>query len=312
MAPSAEFGANHPSNLKTTLHLSQQAPDTFRQLGKPLVQLSTFNQQGSDDFDTLEKLFFSCIQSADDESALLCLEHLTNRFGSSNEKVMALRGLYDEATAENQARLERCLNNYDDILSRNPVNLPILKRRASVLRSLSRPSDAISCVVQLLDAVPTDVEAWCELAELYHSQGMSPQAIFSLEEALLIVPHAWTVHARLGEISYIFARSLEGEAMSRSLSLSIRHFCRSVELCDDYLRGFYGLALATTPSLVTRIPETSRDGLKKKETIERLHSTALRKLQETLSTQYSRKPHLREYEENELSVVKELLGQSSK
>lgn len=51
------------------------------------------------------------------------------------------------------------------------------------------------------------------------------------------------VHARLGEILYIYAGSLEDEAMWRQLHSSIRHFCRSVELCDGYLRGFYGLAL---------------------------------------------------------------------
>ncbi len=51
------------------------------------------------------------------------------------------------------------------------------------------------------------------------------------------------VHARVGEILYIYADPLEDEAMCRQLHSAIRHFCRSVELCDGYLRGFYGLAL---------------------------------------------------------------------
>jgi len=58
---------------------------------------------------------------------------------------------------------------------------------------MSRPVDAIEAIIFLLEASPTDAEAWCELAELYQSQGMSPQAIFSLEEALLIAPNAWNV-----------------------------------------------------------------------------------------------------------------------
>ena len=53
--------------------------------------------------------------------------------------------------------------------------------------------DAISALVEFLEAVPTDAEAWCELADLYHSQGMSSQAIFCLEESLLITPNAWNV-----------------------------------------------------------------------------------------------------------------------
>lgn len=48
-------------------------------------------------------------------------------------------------------------------------------------------------MVEFLDAFPTDAEAWCELSDLYHSQGLSSQSIFCLEEALLILPNAWNV-----------------------------------------------------------------------------------------------------------------------
>lgn len=68
-----------------------------------------------------------------------------------------------------------------------------MKRRVALLRSLDRSPDAIAALIQLLDAVPTDAEAWCELADLYQAQGLGAQAIFSLEEALLIAPNAWNV-----------------------------------------------------------------------------------------------------------------------
>lgn len=58
---------------------------------------------------------------------------------------------------------------------------------------MSKPIDAISALVEFLEAVPTDAEAWCELADLYQSQGMSSQAIFCLEESLLITPNSWNV-----------------------------------------------------------------------------------------------------------------------
>ncbi|KAI9370001.1 hypothetical protein BJX61DRAFT_113889 [Aspergillus egyptiacus] len=295
-----------------TLHCSQQASVILghQSSGKLLTRSSTLGKEGAGDYDVLEKLFFSCTQSADDQAALLCLERLTQRFGSSNEKVMALCGIYDEATAGDQLGLEKCLQKYDDILQNNPMNLPILKRRIALLRSLSRPSDAISALLQVIEATPTDAEAWCELAELYQSQGMSQQAIFSFQEALLIVPHAWNVHARLGEVLYIYARSLETEAMYQTLYPSIRHFCRSIELCNDYLRGFYGLALATSPNLVNRIPKMiSGDGPLIDE-IRRLHDLAKKRLEDTLTSQYSMDSHRREYGENELSAVKDLLDRA--
>ncbi|RDW93224.1 uncharacterized protein DSM5745_00546 [Aspergillus mulundensis] len=323
---------SHRSSLKTALHRSQQAPAIFGQ--RPAGRLpgggrpAFLDQETPNEFDSLEKLFFSCIQSADDKCALSCLERLGRRFGSPNERVAALRSLYDEAVAEGQSGLEQCLRNYDDILSQTPVNLPILKRRVALLRSLSRYTDAISSLVQLLEATPTDAEAWCELAELYQSQGMGLQAIFSLEEALLIVPHAWNVcplaadrqkrlltsdqvHARLGEVLYVYANSLGNDGVHKPLQSSIQHFCRSVELCNDYLRGFYGLALATSHTSVEGASKTTYgyDSLEQ-QSFKRLHALAMGKLAHILTTQCSLELHRRDYEENELAAVKELLNGS--
>ena len=58
---------------------------------------------------------------------------------------------------------------------------------------MKRINEAIAVLVDYVDHFPVDVEAWVELAELYQSQGMFSQAIFSLEEALLITPNAWNV-----------------------------------------------------------------------------------------------------------------------
>ena len=125
---------------------------------------------------------------------------------------------------------------------------PIAKRRIALLRSISRPTDAIAALVELLDMSPTDAEAWAELSELYYNQNLFPQAMFSLEEVLLITPNAWNIHARMGEIIYTSGLAVQPpneSHMERKLIDAMRSFCRSVELCEDYLRGFYGLKLVS-------------------------------------------------------------------
>ena len=57
-------------------------------------------------------------------------------------------------------------------------------------------TEAITQLTGLLKFSPTDGEAWAELSDLYLSQGMVEQAIFCLEEVLLIQPHAWNVRAQ--------------------------------------------------------------------------------------------------------------------
>jgi ER membrane protein complex subunit 2 len=69
----------------------------------------------------------------------------------------------------------------------------IHKRRITLLKSLGQTQEAITQLVGLLDVSPTDAEAWAELADLYLTQGLTDQAVFCLEEVLLIVPNAWNV-----------------------------------------------------------------------------------------------------------------------
>lgn len=74
----------------------------------------------------IERLFFACLQTGDDKSALICIDKLTQFFGPSNERIMGLHGLYEEATAGDSSTLKSCLHKYDDTLQRNPVNLVCL------------------------------------------------------------------------------------------------------------------------------------------------------------------------------------------
>lgn len=58
---------------------------------------------------------------------------------------------------------------------------------------MGRLSEATTALIYLLDISPIDAEAWAEVAELYVAQGAFSQAIYSLEEVLLVVPNAWNV-----------------------------------------------------------------------------------------------------------------------
>ena len=69
-----------------------------------------------------EKLFLSCLRTGDDKAAFNCLEKLIDRFGATNDQVMGLRGLYQEAIAKDDAALERVLEEYNEILAENSIN----------------------------------------------------------------------------------------------------------------------------------------------------------------------------------------------
>lgn len=113
------------SDLISALHLSQRAPailghDTTSQAKKASLISST---DTAEEYGRIEQLMLACLRTGDDQSAKTCLDRLSNRFGPSNERVMGLSGLYQEATAPNNASLEKCLEKYEKMLSENPVNV---------------------------------------------------------------------------------------------------------------------------------------------------------------------------------------------
>jgi len=200
-----------------------------------------------------ENILIACLKTGDDKSAFIALEGLTTRFGIDNERVQALQGLYNEAVAKDDAELGKVLKQYEKMIDEKPVNMPIRKRRVALLKSMGKTGEAVKALTELLDVSPTDAEAWSELADLYLVQGMLSQAVYCLEEVLLVTPNAWNVHARIGETTVLMANAAEGAGDKlKLLSEAMRRFCRCVELCDNYLRGFYGLKLVRFPPYSSR------------------------------------------------------------
>ncbi|KAI9812655.1 MAG: hypothetical protein M1832_000375 [Thelocarpon impressellum] len=315
-----------PAHLSPSmaLRLSQQAPLLLQSSAPPskssqlLTQL--YNAESSDTWTIYQNLFLSCLRTRDDKSAGLCLARLTDRFGETNEHVMGLKGMYDEAVAEDDASLGRILHEYESLLEEDPTNMAIAKRRVALLRSMSRPSQAIAALVDLLETSPTDAEAWSELSDLYFSQGLHQQAIFSLEEVLLITPNAWNIHARMGEIVYAStsATTPANDAnLERGLADSMRWFCRSIELCDDFLRGYYGLKLITgrllsIPSQASKTSSVVRagsDGLPPplRADLQKLNLRATAKLTEIVRRASAGEPGWDGYAQAELIAARELL-----
>lgn len=302
-----------PTHLspRVALQLSQQAPALLRVAPSSSIFAAA---ETPELWMIYENLMQSCLRTGDERSASLCLERLTNRFGAQNERVMALRGIFQEATAENDAALANVLKEYETILQKDPSNMPVTKRRIALLRSLNRVPEAVAALNQFLDSSPTDAEAWAELADLYVTQGMYQQGIFALEEVLLITPNAWNIHARLGEVLYIASTVSEANG-DKYLTESLRRFCRSVELCDDYLRGYYDLKI-TSSRLLRNPPQGSHQamaasGRMDTVSIERLNELATAKLSEIVRRSASGEIGWRGYDQAEVIAARALLDQDS-
>ncbi|KAK7704313.1 Inositol phosphatase SIW14 [Diaporthe eres] len=321
MAPSLLHPPSHLSPAQA-LELSQRAPAILQNSPRtisssPLASLFSA-PENTELWITVENLLLSCLRTGDEQAAHECFERLILRFGDDNERIMAFRGLLKEADAPNNAALEKVLKEYDDILAKNETNIPITKRRIALLRTLGRPADAVSGLSVLLDFCPVDAESWAELADIYCSQGMYAQAIYALEEVLVLAPNAWNIHARLGEVEYMASTSSGAdEATSRKyLAESLKRFCRSIELCDNYLRGYYGLKLVTSRLLESAAkPGKQTDpedfAIPPTATIEKLNEKSTAKLSEIVRRSTAKERGWTGFEEAEVEAARELLSKES-
>ncbi|OAQ85359.1 tetratricopeptide repeat domain-containing protein [Purpureocillium lilacinum] len=302
-----------------TLELAQQAPEILRRNPKAFstspLQLLFSAPETADLWTIYENLLLSCLRAGDDDAAHQVLERLLLRFGDKDERIMALKGLMKEAEATNDEELQKILDEYDLLLEDNDTNMPIYKRKIALLRSMGKTPQAITALNAFLDFSPTDSEAWAELADLYLSQGLYPQAIHALEEVVVLVPNAWNIHARLGEVSLMAANTTTEGSPQKYLAEALKRFCRSVELCDDYLRGYYGLKLTTDKLLSSAAKEKRREtegfSLPEQATIEKLNQAATEKLGKIVRQYGAQEKLWQGYDAGEVAAARELLAKSA-
>ncbi|OAQ63522.1 tetratricopeptide repeat domain-containing protein [Pochonia chlamydosporia 170] len=301
-----------------TLKLAQQAPEILRKnprafSASPLSSL--FSAPETADIWTIyENLMIACLRTGDDEAANECLERIVTRFGDRHDRVLSLKGLVKEATAANNTELDKILEEYDALLQQNDANIPIWKRKIALLRSMGKVPEAVTALNAFLDVCPTDPEAWAELADMYVTQGLYAQAIYALEEVLVFSPNAWNIQARLGEVSLMAAASASEGGPQKHYAEAVKRFCRSIELCEDYLRGYYGLKLATD-KLLQNAPKSKKDPdgfpLPDQSTIEKLNQAATEKLGEIVRRNGAKEKLWQGYDAGEIAAARELLDSSS-
>ena len=134
MHPSLLYPPAHLSPV-VALELSQQAPTLLRNTPSSISSYSLnslFSAAESAELWTIyENLMMSCLRTGDEQSAHLCLQRLTERFGADKERIMALRGLFQEAIAEDDVALEKVLKEYGTILKQDPTNMVRKKSQAN-------------------------------------------------------------------------------------------------------------------------------------------------------------------------------------
>jgi len=127
---------------------------------------------------------------------------------------------------------------------------------------------------------------------------------------VLIYPNAYNIFARLGEVTYVQATTSPMPDMHKLIDAQ-RYFLRSVELCEDYLRGYYGLVVVTSKLLsapvVVKLPVLSGKVKVTREIVEKFRVMAVGKLVDIVGKARRREKSWEGYNEGEVEAAGRLL-----
>lgn len=131
------------------------------------------------------------------------------------------------------------------------------------------------------------------------------------------------------------ATGVDENASRKYLAESLKRFCRSVELCDDYLRGYYGLKIVSRhpetealekavvlnafqvtskalkePSLISKPIDQESFAFPSRGTLEKLDEKATEKLSEIVRRNGAKEKGWCGYEESEVAAARDLLSKA--
>jgi len=153
-------------------------------------------------------------------------------------RVKRLEAMLWEAKGE----LDMAMTDYEEILKEDPNHLGALKRQVALLRSRGRPGDAASKLVEHVEVVCSDTDAWLQLSEIYLAAMRFRRAAFCIEELLLVNPMAHMYHVRYAELLYTMACA--PKASADLFHQARKYFAHALELKPAHnLRALYGLLL---------------------------------------------------------------------
>jgi hypothetical protein len=151
------------------------------------------------------------------------------------------------------------------------------------------------------------------------------------------------MHARLAEIIYLSTSATASDnpgELLRGTAEAMRRYCRSIELCDNYLRGYYGLKLVrilmfhlpsvneltrqqTTKRLLELLPNAPKSAKSSSDSafsdlpfptvanVQRLHELATSKLGEIVRKSSAGETGWDGYDAAEIIAARELLDRDS-
>jgi tetratricopeptide (TPR) repeat protein len=217
--------------LKSLRQSRVSRPHDVLSFGLPVVRSN--GASSSEMWVLYEQIFLSALELGKSDVQDKCLNQLRQKFEGS-QRVDRLYGM----TFENESNYREAISLYEILLEENSANLPAMKRIAACFKALGDKQSFGEQMGSIMKAYPADATSWAELAESYMSVCAFEEAIFCLEELILLAPLTAAYHTRLGEALHARALGLSSNGSIKSVKCTtcyILVFAMYLDYCSEIL-----------------------------------------------------------------------------
>lgn len=241
-------------------------------------------------YDILESCVIAALETGQPDVAKRHLSVIAQSFPSdTSNRTKRLEAM----VCEYAEQWDRAISLYQDVLDQDEKDTFSRKRMITIEKSRGKRTAAIELLVHYLDHYMMDIDAWMELCDLYLLEVMFQQALYCIEECMVLNPKEYLFVLRYAEIAYTMGDS----------KLALKYYCRVLEIFVDNVRALFGVKLCVEKLL--GMDADKKKGMQISDAERDLYASLLDMVKERLSEVYAlektKKPNAVQ------SVVKSLL-----
>lgn len=216
---------------------------SYTSSGDPNLSQSTY-------LNLMEMLFYVNVYLSKDVEAEVIYNSFRDRFGEDSPNLYVMKATLLQINENDQAAVDYIEKLIKDSLEYDTDSLSYLVLQKKLISVKARAHDnewLVSQVCSLIEKFPLDPELYFYAGKLYDELGQFSRAAYCYEEVLLIMPFNYVAFGNLAESIYYKAIKTERSVKLNydTLQKSLNNALRSVELSENYLKGWSFVAMVS-------------------------------------------------------------------
>ncbi|KAL6937926.1 hypothetical protein ACO0RG_004451 [Hanseniaspora osmophila] len=247
----------------------------------------------------MELVFHLALYMSEDLECEKIYKSFFDKFGNNSPYMHYFRSLLqqinnfkkiDTGAAEDSMVVEKSIESLiEEILEVETDQIDYLimcKRFLSMKRQSISKEIWIKIATGLIEKFPMDTEMWYQLGCDYFELSNFDQAIYCLEEVILLTPHNFVAWSKLGEVYYYKSLSIDDnnskikektKEKNFLLNESLNRFLKSVEYSENFMKSWCYITVICNKLLSQKNSDTSNNSNNNKQQLFELGKVQLEK-----------------------------------